>query len=61
MNTDFFKTEKGKDMIVKKMLARRLGQPEELDGAVLLLASDSSSFMNGSVLTVDGGHIVGSI
>jgi NAD(P)-dependent dehydrogenase (short-subunit alcohol dehydrogenase family) len=61
MNTEFFKSDKGQEMIAKKMLARRLGQPEELEGAILLLASDSSSFMNGSVITVDGGHVVGSI
>ena len=61
MNRDFFKTERGKEMIAKKMLARRLGKPDELDGVILLLASDSSSFINGSIITVDGGHLVGSI
>ena len=61
MNTEFFHTEKGKEMISKRMLAKRLGQAEELDGAILLLASNSSSFMNGSIITVDGGHVVGSI
>lgn len=34
---------------------RRLGEASELDGAILLLASDASRYMTGSVVTVDGG------
>jgi NAD(P)-dependent dehydrogenase (short-subunit alcohol dehydrogenase family) len=33
----------------------RWGQPEELAGAIVLLASEAASFMTGAVLTVDGG------
>jgi NAD(P)-dependent dehydrogenase (short-subunit alcohol dehydrogenase family) len=33
----------------------RFGQPEELIGAVLWLASDAASFVTGSIITVDGG------
>ena len=38
---------------------RRFGDPEDLDGPLLLLASDASGFMTGSVIAVDGGHLVG--
>ena len=40
---------------------RRFGEFEELDGPLLLLASDASRYMTGSVVTVDGGHVCASI
>jgi NAD(P)-dependent dehydrogenase (short-subunit alcohol dehydrogenase family) len=40
---------------------RRLGQPQDLDGPLLLLASDASAFMTGSVIDVDGGHLASSL
>jgi NAD(P)-dependent dehydrogenase (short-subunit alcohol dehydrogenase family) len=36
----------------------RAGEPDELGPAVVFLASDASSFMTGSVLTIDGGYSV---
>jgi NAD(P)-dependent dehydrogenase (short-subunit alcohol dehydrogenase family) len=46
---------------VKGIPMRRFGEFEDLDGPILLLASDASSYMTGSVLTVDGGHICASL
>jgi NAD(P)-dependent dehydrogenase (short-subunit alcohol dehydrogenase family) len=60
MNSDFWKTPAGQRLI-DRIPQRRIGQPEHLDGALLLLASDAGAFMTGSVLTVDGGHTVSSL
>ncbi len=60
MNGDFWKTPGGQKLI-ERIPQRRIGKPEELDGALLLLASDAGSFMTGSVITVDGGHTVSSL
>jgi len=60
MNSDFWKTPAGQRLI-DRIPQRRIGQPEHLDGALLLLASDAGEFMTGSVITVDGGHMVSSL
>ena len=60
MNSDFWKTPGGQRLI-ERIPQRRIGQPEHLDGALLLLASEAGSFMTGSVITVDGGHTVSSL
>ncbi len=46
---------------IKGIPMRRLGEFPDLDGAILLLASDASSYMTGSVIVVDGGHICASL
>jgi NAD(P)-dependent dehydrogenase (short-subunit alcohol dehydrogenase family) len=46
---------------VKGIPMRRFGEFEDLDGPILLLASDASSYMTGSILTVDGGHVCASL
>ena len=40
---------------------QRVGQLNELDGPLLLLASDASSYMTGTVIPVDGGHLVNTL
>jgi len=57
LNEDFFESDAGK-ALVKRVPQRRLGQLSELDGPLLLLLSNAGSFMTGSVITVDGGHMV---
>ncbi len=47
-----------KNAIIGQTPMRRLGQPDDVAGAVLFLASDWSRFMTGQVLTVDGGLVM---
>lgn len=60
LNRDFFATEPGQALI-KRVPQRRLGQPEDLDGALLLLLSDMGRFITGADIVVDGGHLVSSL
>jgi NAD(P)-dependent dehydrogenase (short-subunit alcohol dehydrogenase family) len=60
LNRDFFATEEG-TRLIKRIPQRRLGRAPDLDGPLLLLASDASRFMTGSVIAVDGGHMVSSL
>jgi len=57
INEAHFETEQGRTLI--NMLPRkRLGQPEDLDGLLLLLASEESRFINGAIVTADDGMSV---
>lgn len=61
MNRDFLTNSEGGEELRSRIPQRRFGAPEDLDGVLLLLASNASSFMTGSVITVDGGHSVISV
>jgi len=45
--------------MVERTPVGRIGQPEDVANAYLFLASDEASFINGAVLNVDGGVVVG--
>lgn len=66
----WFKTEQNKmlyenqewvEYLVDRIPNRRPGQPHDLDGAVVFLASEASRYVNGQTLLVDGGISVGSM
>jgi NAD(P)-dependent dehydrogenase (short-subunit alcohol dehydrogenase family) len=59
-NRAFFQTEPGKALI-NRIPMRRLGQTQDLDGALLFLASPASAYVTGAVIAVDGGHAVAAI
>jgi NAD(P)-dependent dehydrogenase (short-subunit alcohol dehydrogenase family) len=60
LNREFWDGPSGKALL-KRIPQRRLGTPADLDGALLLLASDASLYMTGSVLAIDGGHLVSTL
>jgi 3-oxoacyl-[acyl-carrier protein] reductase len=55
INEDYLK---GRPDMTRNIPAGRLGATHDLDGALLLLASDASRFMAGATVTVDGGQIL---
>ena len=57
INRDFLATEAGA-RIKQRIPQRRFGTPEDLDGALLLLASDASRYMTGSIIVIDGGLLL---
>ncbi|MGI9420609.1 MAG: SDR family NAD(P)-dependent oxidoreductase [Geminicoccaceae bacterium] len=57
INRDFLQSAAGQQM-VKKIPQRRYGEPEDLDGALLLLASDAGRYITGSIIVVDGGFML---
>lgn len=57
INREFFQSDAGQ-RVIKKIPQRRIGKPADLDGVLLLLASDASAFMTGSTVVVDGGHMM---
>jgi NAD(P)-dependent dehydrogenase (short-subunit alcohol dehydrogenase family) len=55
MTKPFFENEAFKASVLAKIKLGRLGQVEDLMGAVLYLASDASALVTGTSLIVDGG------
>ena len=57
INHDLWATPAG-EKLAKRIPQRRVGREDDLDGAILLLASNASRYMTGSVITVDGGFML---
>lgn len=60
LNREFLDSEPG-EKLRARIPTRRFGRLEDLDGPLLLLASDAGRHMTGAVLAVDGGHLVSSL
>jgi NAD(P)-dependent dehydrogenase (short-subunit alcohol dehydrogenase family) len=59
-NRDFLRSDAGKKL-EERIPLRRVGRPDDLDGAMLLLASPAGAYITGAVIAVDGGHGVAAI
>jgi NAD(P)-dependent dehydrogenase (short-subunit alcohol dehydrogenase family) len=57
INHEFWSTPAG-EKLTRRIPQRRVGAESDLDGAILLLASQASRYMTGSVITVDGGFLL---
>jgi NAD(P)-dependent dehydrogenase (short-subunit alcohol dehydrogenase family) len=53
-------TPRGSEILARTPMAR-FGRPEELVGAVVLLASDGASFISGECIAVDGGYLASGV
>jgi NAD(P)-dependent dehydrogenase (short-subunit alcohol dehydrogenase family) len=59
-NRRFLEGEAGRALIGRIPMGRE-GRPEDLDGALLLLAADAGAYITGAVIPVDGGHAVSAV
>jgi NAD(P)-dependent dehydrogenase (short-subunit alcohol dehydrogenase family) len=53
-------TDRGRELLMRTPM-RRFGQPEEVAGAAVFLASDAASFVTGHLLAVDGGFLASGV
>lgn len=56
LNSDFLSSDAG-EKLKARIPSRRFGTYQDLDGALLLLASNASAYMTGAEIVVDGGHL----
>ncbi|MCL6574200.1 MAG: SDR family oxidoreductase [Bacillus sp. (in: Bacteria)] len=55
MNTGLMADQTRNEQILQRIPAGRWGNPDDMVGAVIFLASNASNYINGEVITVDGG------
>lgn len=60
LNREFLHSEAG-DKLRARIPSRRFGEMTDLDGPLLLLASDAGAAMSGATVAVDGAHLVSSL
>jgi len=58
-NAVLYQNKKWVDYITDRIPLKRPGQPNDLDGAVVFLASDASEYITGQIILVDGGFTTG--
>ena len=54
-----FEDRKWVDYITDRIPLKRPGEPQDLDGSIVFLASEASTYITGQILFVDGGFTVG--
>jgi NAD(P)-dependent dehydrogenase (short-subunit alcohol dehydrogenase family) len=59
INKDFLALKENYDRIVSKVAIKRLGDPNDLTGSLLLLVSDAGAYITGQSFYVDGGAMAG--
>jgi NAD(P)-dependent dehydrogenase (short-subunit alcohol dehydrogenase family) len=59
-NRRFLESEAGRALISRIPMGRE-GKPDDLDGALLLLAADAGRYITGAVIPIDGGHAVSAV
>ncbi|MGE5605422.1 MAG: glucose 1-dehydrogenase [Bacteroidota bacterium] len=57
MNTALKDNPERNEQILKRIPAGRWGQPSDLKGIAIFLASDASDYINGAIIPVDGGYL----
>lgn len=55
-----YNTERGREQLLRTPM-NRFGQPDEVAGAAIYLASDAASFTTGEILAVDGGYLASGV
>ena len=60
MTDAMWDTEHGRSLI-QRIPLRRLGKPEELNGLLLVMATEAGAWMTGACVPVDGGHLCSSL